>query len=124
MAEFVDGNTKTFTASAAVAKHARVVLDATSGKVDAAVITDREIGTALTEAFADGDRISIKLRSASGTHKMIALAAIARNATCFTAAAGKVSTTAVTAFEVGIALDASAADGDIIEVLYRGDTAV
>ena len=107
MAEMVDGNTKTFTASTAVAKHARVVLDATTGKVDAAVITDREIGTALTEAFADGDRIAVKLRSASGTHKMIAVAAIARNATCFTAAAGKVNVSAATAFEVGINISAA-----------------
>ena len=70
--------------------------------------------------------ISVKLRGASGTHKMIAVEALAIGATVYTEASGKVQdTAAATSFIVGTALEAATADGDIIEVLYNthGDTA-
>jgi hypothetical protein len=127
MAEQVDTGTKTFTASAAIPQHARVVFEATTGFVKAAAITEKEVGTALTEAFASGNRIAVKLRTAAGTHKMIASAALATlGATVFTAAAGKIGASASTAFQVGTLLTAAAADGDIVEVVYNahGDTAV
>lgn len=126
MSQYVDTNTKAFPASAAIAKHARVVL-ANTGKVSTAGLAQKEIGTALNAAFADGDIVTVKLRSGSGTHKMIAVEALAIGAELFTEANGKVQDTAeATSFRVGVALEAAAADGDIIEVLYNnhGDTAV
>lgn len=125
MSQYVDTNTKAFPASAAIAKHARVVL-ANTGKVSTAGLAQKEIGTALNAAFADGDLVQVKLRTGAGTHKMIAVEAIAIGATLYTEASGKVQDTAEsTAFQVGTALEAAAADGDIIEVLYNahGDTA-
>lgn len=124
MSQFVDGNTKTFLASGALAQYARVKLDS-NGALALAGATDKEIGTATREAFAAGDPIAVKLRSAAGTHKMIAEDAISVNDAVFTTASGKVGDSATGAFALGTALGAATADGDIIEVLYNahGDTA-
>jgi len=126
MAQYVDTNTRTFTADAAIAKYARVLFEA-DGRIVTAGLTDKEVGTAMTEAFAAGDKIEVKLRTAAGTHKMIAVEALAVGATVYTEASGKVQDTAqATSFLVGQSLTIAAADGDIIEVLYNvhGDTAV
>jgi len=125
MAQFVDTNTKTFQASAAIPKYARVTL-ASTGLIAKSGLTEKDIGTALTEAFASGDRIAVKLRTGAGTHKMIASEALAIGATVYTESDGEVQDTAqATAFQVGTAITAAAADQDIVEVLYNthGDTA-
>ena len=57
---------------------------------------------------------------------MLVSEALAAGATVYTEASGKVQDTAqATAFQVGTALEAATADGDVIEVLYNnhGDTA-
>lgn len=126
MSQFVDGQTKTFIADEAIAINLRVKLDS-DGKVTVAGLADKEIGTAVTPAFAAGDPVTVRLRTAAGTHKMIAIEALAVGATVYTEANGKVQDTAAsTSFQVGVALEAAAADGDVIEVLYNahGDTAV
>jgi len=125
MSQYVDGNTKAFVADEAIAVHLRVKLDA-DGRVTVAGLTDKEIGTALTPAFAAGDEITVKLRSGAGTHKMVAIEALAAGATVYTEANGKVQdTAAATAFQLGTALEAATADNDVIEILYNthGDTA-
>ena len=125
MAQFVDTNTKTFEASAAIPKYARVTL-ANTGKIAKSGLTEKDIGTALTEAFASGDKIAVKLRTGAGTHKMIASEAIAVASLVYTESDGEVQDTAqATAFQLGTAITAAAADQDIIEVLYNthGDTA-
>lgn len=121
----INGNTKTFVASAAIARGARVKV-ASNGTIATAGLAEKEIGTALNPAAASGDRVTVQLRTAAGTHTMLASAALAVGATAFTAASGKVGASASTAFQVGTVLQASGADGDLIEVLYNahGDTAV
>jgi hypothetical protein len=126
MSQFVDGNVKTFTADEAIAVHLRVKLDS-DGRVTVAGLAEKEIGTAVTAAFAAGDPVSVRLRSAAGTHKMVAIEALAVGATVYTEADGKVQDTAAqTSFQVGVALEAAGNDGDVIEVLYNnhGDTPV
>lgn len=126
MSQYSDHNYKTFTADEAIAVHLRVKLDS-DGKVTVAGLTDKEIGTAVTPSAAAGETISVKLRTGAGTHKMVAIEPLAVGATVYTEANGKVQDTAAsTSFQVGIALEAAGADGDIIEVLYNahGDTAV
>lgn len=125
MSQFVDGNHKTFIADEAIAVHLRVKLDS-DGRVTVAGLTDKDIGTAVTPAFAAGDPISVRLRTASGTHKMVAIEAITVGSRLYTEANGKVQDTAAsTSFQIGTALETASADGDIIEVLYdmHGDTA-
>ena len=125
MSQYTDNNCKTFIADEAIAVHLRVKLDS-DGRVTVAGLADKEIGTAMTPAFAAGDPITVKLRTGSGTHKMVAIEALAIGATVYTEANGKVQDTAqATAFQVGTALEAATADGDVIEVLYNalGDTA-
>lgn len=125
MAQFDDSGFKTFIAAGAIAKYARVKISAAE-TVDVAGITDREIGIVTNQAFAAGDRVTVRLRSAPGTTKMIAAAAISAGALVYTAASGKCSVSASTAFILGHAMEAAGANGDIIEVLYgnHGDTAI
>lgn len=115
---------RNFIAGGAIAVDLRVVLS--SDKLAVAGITDKEIGTIRIAALADDDVRPVTLRTAQGTVRMVANAAIAIGADVFTAAVGKVGPSATTAFFLGEALTASAADGDIIEVLRNshGDTAV
>lgn len=127
MSQQNDAGFMTFTASAAIAKYARVTL-ASTGLVEEAGLAVKDIGTATNETFASGDRVTVKLRSAAGTHKMIAKEAMAIGALVYSEAGGKVQDTAeTTAFMVGHVVDtvAPTADGDIVEVLYNnhGDTA-
>ena len=110
-------------AAGAVAQHLRVKYS--SGSFTTAGIADRELGTLEEAALAALDVRAIKLRNSPGTRKFIASAALAIGAEVYTAASGKVGASASTAYRVGIAVTASAADGDIIEVATDpGDSAV
>lgn len=125
MSQQVDGNTKGFTASEAIPRYARVKTTG-AGTVGVAGLTDKDLGTAQNDAFAAGDPVTVKLRSAAGTHKVIASEALAAGATLYTEASGKVQDTAqATAFIWGQALEAATADGDVIEAVVNthGDTA-
>ena len=124
MSQYVDSNTKAFTASGTIKQYARVTLGS-GGTITEAGLAVKDIGTAMEPAVS-GETIAVKLRSGSGTHKMIAIEALAIGATLYTEADGKVQDTAAsTSFQLGTALEAATADGDIIEVLYNqhGDTA-
>ena len=125
MSQYVDSNTKAFTAAGTIKQYARVTLGS-GGTITEAGLAVKDIGTAMEPAVS-GETIAVKLRSGSGTHKMIAIEALAIGATLYTEADGKVQDTAAsTSFQLGTALEAATADGDIIEVLYNqhGDTAV
>lgn len=112
---------KSFTSGATHARGIRVKLS--SGVTAAAVLADNNwIGVTQSAVVNSGDPVSVVLRAP--TMQMTAAAAITAGAFCYTAASGKVSTTATGAFLVGVALTASTADGDIIEVMpLSGDTA-
>lgn len=113
MSQYVETNTKAFTAGVAIAQYLRVKLSA--GKLALAVAGDKAMGVAEVAAFADGDVVSVRLSSATGTFKMVANGVITAGGLVYAAAAGKVGATG-TVVE-GIALESSTADGDIIEVL-------
>lgn len=118
MSQFVDGNTKSFVAGGAIAQHLRVKIS--SGKLAVAGLTDRNwIGTAMTEAFADGEVISVKLASGAGSHKMIAADALTAGDPVFTQASGKVGDSESTAYYIGVALEDAGADGDVVEVMVN-----
>ena len=125
MSQYVDSNVKTFIADEAIAQHLRVKLDS-DGRVTKAGLTDRDIGTAETAAYAAGDPISVRLRTASGTCKMVAIEAITVGSLVYTESDGKVQDTAAsTAFLLGTAMETVSGDNSVIEVLryVHGDTA-
>ncbi len=119
MSQYNDTNYKVFVAAGTIAQYARVTLGS-GGTVTAAGLAVQDIGTA-TNSAVSGDRVTVKLRSAAGTHKMIAKEAMAIGAKVYTEADGKVQDTAEsTAFPVGHVVDnvAPTAEGDIVEVVY------
>ena len=113
MSQFVESNVKTMTAGAAIDQFLRVYI--TSGKLAAANATTKAIGTLVDETFADGDLVGVRLRTAAGTHKMVASEAITAGAFVYAAASGKIA--ADGSIVEGIALEAASADGDVIEVM-------
>jgi hypothetical protein len=118
MSQYTDSGVKAFTAGAAIAQHLRVKIS--SEKLAAAGITDRDIGTLAEASFADLDVVPVNLANKQGTVKMVAAAAITMGALVYTAASGKVSVSAQTAYPIGIAMEAALADGDVIEVMRFG----
>lgn len=114
MSQYVETPTKMFTAGAAIAQYLRVILS--SGKLAAAGAHDEELGTLEAASFADLDVRAVRLRSAQGTVKMVAAAAVTAGNRVYGAASGKVDDVA-NGNPIGIAIDAATADGDVIEVL-------
>ena len=55
MSQTVEVGTKAFIADGAIPQHARVKVGSAAGYVDVAGLAERDIGTALNEAFAAGD---------------------------------------------------------------------
>ena len=111
-----DNGYKTFLAGEALAQYTLVKL--ASGEVVYADGADECIGY-VDRTVADGEYVSVKLKSAPGTHLIRSGAAITEGAVCYGAADGEVGATN-TNKRRGIALTASAADGDVIEVLLDG----
>jgi hypothetical protein len=124
LSQFVDGSIKSFIAGAAIARFLRVKL--VTGQLQLAGLVDKELGVLRDAAFAAGDQRAVILRNKQGTIPMVANGAIAAGGAVFTAASGKVGVSTSTGFLIGTALEAAAADGDIIEVLpnVHGDTVV
>lgn len=114
--KFTPGSAVTFTTSADVvggrlvlASGARTVAPATA---DAATV----VGVAAYDTVS-GDPVTVFLRP-SGVHQLVASGAIAVGAKVISATAGKIATIGAGANAIGIALEAAAADGDVIDVLF------
>jgi len=104
----------TFTANAALAPYLRVELS--SGKLIAAGALSNELGTLVKRVLAADDPAAVVPRNMAGTVKMVAAGAFSQYATVYGAAGGKIDDT-VNANEIGTALEAATADGDVVEVL-------
>jgi hypothetical protein len=113
MSQFIDGPTRQFTSNGAIAQYLRVVLS--SGVLSAAGATVPCIGTAEDPILAADTTGTVRLRNAGGTRKMVASSAITLGNPVYASASGRVASTG-TVME-GIALEAAAASGDVIEVL-------
>lgn len=120
MSRFDD--TRTFTAGADLSDKRLVKLSTGSVVHATATATDDPIGVN-DFAVASAGNACIRLLSSDDTQEMTAAGAITLNAAVYAAADGKVQALpagAGTYRQVGIALEAATADGDIIEVLPYG----
>ena len=119
MPQFNDSGYLTVDLTATANKYERVDFDGTVAGLT-------EIGIGTCQQFGQsGDTVSVASISKQGTYIAIAAAAITAGAPVYTAASGKVSVSASTAFRLGFAKTAATADGDLIEVVPAvGDTAV
>ena len=113
--------TRTFLSGADLSssQYRLVKLDSTQNKVVVATGgTDNIIGVVLDGGKASGDRVRVGLLSAQGTLLVVASAAITLGASVTATTGGKaVATTTTGNIVAGIALEAAAADGDLIEIL-------
>lgn len=103
--------------AAALAANLRVK-DNGSGKLVVAVAADGpgvELGTTANRTYNADESVSVIPHHCGGTKYMIASGAISQYAKVFAGAGGKVAATGTV--ERGIALEAAAADGHVIEVL-------
>lgn len=100
-----------------VTRNARVTVN-TSGEAVLAGINDPAIGIA-EYAAAAGESVAVRLYGA-GTMQMIAAKVLTTGELVYGAADGKISDVAVGSTIVGRALEAAAADGDIIHVAPFG----
>jgi hypothetical protein len=113
MASNNDSGFATFTATAvAIAAYTRVKVDS-AGLILVSGAAADSIGVAMEDIVASGTG-TVKLWTSSGTFFCTASAAVAKGAALFSIAGGKVASAGVTGIPL-VALDAAAADLDIIE---------
>lgn len=114
--KFKPGAAVTFTVSADVTGGRLVIVtgNRTVGPATADLAT--VIGVAAYDAVA-GDPVTVFLRP-SGVQELTASGAIAAGAKVISAATGKIATIGAGANPIGIALEAAANDGDVIDVLF------
>ncbi len=84
--------------------------------VPAGADSAKVLGVAAQDA-AVGDRVTVFARS-GGVQRLTASGAIAVGARVISAAAGKIATIGAGTNAIGIALEAAAADNDVIDVLF------
>lgn len=84
--------------------------------VPAGADSAKVLGVAAQDA-ATGERVTVFARP-GGVHRLVASGAIAVGARVISAAAGKVATIGSGTNPIGIALEAAAADNDVIDVLF------
>lgn len=114
--KFKPGQAVTFKASAAVTGGRLVAVTGPRTVGPAGADSAAVVGVAGFDA-AIGDDVTVFTR-AGGVHSLVASAAIVAGAKVSAAATGKVQTIGSTTNPVGIALDAAAADNDVIDVLF------
>lgn len=119
MTQQTESGFKTFTAGEALEAFRRVKLS--SGSVVYADAGEEFIGIT-QDKVANGDPVTVALRSAARSYKAVAAAAVTAGAVIYGAADGKVDD-AASGVAQGTALEAATADGDVIEVLLNNGVA-
>lgn len=112
MSQYFETALRPDTSAGAVARYLRVK---TTGAVAVAGALDQSLGT-MELTCVEAGPCTVRLKTAPGTRKMVAAAAISANALVYGAASGKISSVANGNIE-GVALEAATADGDVIEVV-------
>ncbi len=115
MSQFVETPTRTYAVSSALAQFRRVKMSA--GVLAYAGSTDHDLGVLENPVVSGDTYAAVRLRTAQGTVKMVAVDAITAFNPVYAAANGKVSASGTVL--IGIAQEASTTDGDVIEILRR-----
>lgn len=110
------GTAVTFSASADVTGGRLVLASGTKTVAPATLDAANVVGVAAFDVKS-GDPVTVFPRP-TGIHALVASAAIAAGAKVVAAATGKVATIGANANPIGIALEAAANDGDVIDVLF------
>lgn len=118
MSQYVETPTRTYATSSALGQYLRVKMSA--GVLALASSTDVELGTTEFPVVTGQTTATVRLRTAQGTVKMVAADAITAFNPVYAAASGKISASGTVL--LGIAQEASTTNGDVIEVLRRGET--
>lgn len=114
MSQINETGLKCFDTAAAIGQYLRVK-GSSAGVVAVAGAGDVALGITEEATFAASKPVSVRLKTAPGTRKMVANGAVTVFAPVYAAASGKVGTTG-SVYE-GIALEAASGDGSILEVL-------
>lgn len=114
--KFKPGAAVTFTASADVVGGRLVRVTGPRAVGPAGADAADVVGVAGFDAVA-GDSVTVYCRP-TGVHQLVANGAITVGAKVISAAGGKASTVGAGANPIGIALEAAAADLDVIDVLF------
>ena len=119
MSQQTENGLKTFTAGEVLEAYRRVKLSAGSGsQVEYADSDEACIGITQKKAEAIGDMVTVALITTGRTFKVTANEAMAAGAPIYAGADGKVQDTDPGAGTIrGTALEATTADGDIIEAI-------
>lgn len=119
MSQQIENGLKTFTAGEVLEAYRRVKLSAGSGsQVEYADADDACIGITQIKAEAVGDMVTVALITTGRTFKVTANEAIAAGASIYAGNDGKVQDTDPGAGTIrGTVLEATTADGDIIEAI-------
>lgn len=110
------GHAVTFTTSAAVTGQRLVEVTGNNTVGPAGADAADVVGVAGFDAVS-GEKVAVFTRP-SGVHRLVAAGAIAAGAKVIAAATGKVATIGAGVNPIGIALEAAAADNDVIDVLF------
>jgi len=126
MSQRNDAGFMTLLANAATARHLLCTCNSDGEWEICAGATQIPLGSVQgSAATAASDPLTCKLLNAPGSHKLVAGAAIARGASVCAIAGGKIDDSALAgSYEIGIAVEAAAADGDVIEVIPVGSIGV
>lgn len=114
--KFKPGEAVTFTASGTVTGGRLQAVTGNRTVADAAADVATVVGVAGFDGVS-GDQITVFTR-AGGVQRLVASAAIAAGAKVISATGGKIATIGAGANPIGIALQAAAADLDVIDVLF------
>ena len=118
MVAIVDTDRKTFEASGALGLYRRVRWDGSFQLVLSGATDTDTLGVVRAETFTAGEPVGVILENKKGTIPMVASGAITKGVKVFAAASGKVSASGTV--EVGLAMEATTADNDELEVLPKG----
>jgi len=122
MSVLEDTGYRSFVPNGAIDKFILVKLSA-DNTVSAAGLAEEPIGVVVDESYASGagsESVTVALLSKGGTIKCVAANAITRGAIVYGRASGKIDDVSTSsAIQIGVALEAATATGDIIEVLPK-----